>query len=240
MYYIRRMLRTCYAHVKGAATPRLGLLDLEPPLSASAGPACADRLDGRRLRCRPHDESGRGTGFDTVLACCPTGKGKSVTPGGPGGVEAFLGCGSQHPRRRADHARANYRSTQVQRRASARWPRWQRRGRCLYLTSRPHLLRCRCPPWRALPHDNFVNCGKGDAGVPLVCDLELTAPTRVPNSADAPPRVPEIHKLTNVTKRWRTPPYLDLRLTLTDQTVIIEPLVGKPTPGRRGLEARPG
>ena len=49
----------------------------------------------------------------------------------------FEGCGSQQPRRRADHARATYGSTHVQRRASARWLRWQRRGRCLYPTSRP-------------------------------------------------------------------------------------------------------
>jgi hypothetical protein len=75
------MLRTCYAHVKGAATPRLGLLDLEPPLSASDGPACADRLDGRRLLCRPHDESGRGTGFDTVLAPAVPRSDVRVTPG---------------------------------------------------------------------------------------------------------------------------------------------------------------
>ena len=40
----------------------------------------------------------------------------------------------------------------------------------------PSPARCRCRLWRALPHDRFVICGRGDASVPLVCDLDLTLP----------------------------------------------------------------
>ena len=47
----------------------------------------------------------------------------------------------------------------------------------------PTLPRC-TPRCQTLPHDQFVICGRGDAGVPVVCDLELIAPTRVPNSAE--------------------------------------------------------
>ena len=48
----------------------------------------------------------------------------------------------------------------------------------------PTLPRC-APSCQTLRHKKFVICGRGDAGVPLVCDLELIIPTRVPNSAES-------------------------------------------------------
>ena len=45
------------------------------------------------------------------------------------------------------------------------------------------LPRC-MPRCQTVPHDNFVICGRGDAGVPLLCDLELTTPTRMLDTSE--------------------------------------------------------
>jgi hypothetical protein len=52
--------------------------------------------------------------------------------------------------------------------------RWQGRGRCLYLTPRPHRLRCRCLPWRVLEEAGLAVDGvepHDEALVALVRDI---------------------------------------------------------------------